>query len=285
MCTSFEQLCQSIRIRRLNKGFLKSREKAFKSAIEEHARKGQEDTANRLWVLKTIFEVQNHYLTAFNLIKKKKYYKAWCELEHCEVSIHFLSNHYNPTDYDKYLIGYISKNVESWQSLYPYKMFISPEILEKKIRCNICGMVLSPFSRCSHKVGDLYSGKMCVREVIDLDFLGISLVENPVQKYSVPFTKDEDSGEEMDHYDYSIVQYVAERLDNPFNNWQPRWTKKMHDRSNFNHVPKDNKCPCSSGKLFKDCCYENESILLPHLEVVFDEDLPVNQLQEVIITK
>ena len=175
MSNSFDTLCASIKIRRLSKSFLDSRAKAFESSIAKYARQGEEDDANRVWVLKTLFEVQNYYLKAFSLIKKKKYYQAWCDLEHCEVTLLFLLPHYKPTDEDKYLIDFINQKAQSWQSIFPYKMFLSPEILEKKIQCNICGKILSAFSRCNHKVGELYNGIMCIRNIVDLEFLGVSL--------------------------------------------------------------------------------------------------------------
>lgn len=282
---SFEELCRAVKVRRPSDSFTKSRNKALKKAIEFYVKIDDEEKANKLWVLQTIFEVQNQYLSAFSLIKKKKYYQAWCALEHGEVSLHYLLCHYAHDKDDEYYIGFISNKIESWQSLYPYKVFLSPEILEKKIQCNICKSVISPFTYCEHKVGHLYQGKLCLREVSDLEFLGISLVENPVQKYSVPFLKDEESGKESDHYDYSTVGYVAERLNSPFEDWQPRWTKKMFGRNEFNNLSKEDMCPCNSKKPFGECCYDKQSILLPHLEVEFFKALPKELQHGLLKTK
>lgn len=282
---SFEVLCRAVRNRRLLDSFIDSRLNDFKKTIKYSAENGDEKKANKLWVLQTIFEVQNHYLTAFSLIKKEKYYKAWCSLEHGEISLSFLLNHYSSGGDDEFCIGFIGNQIESWQSLYPYKMFLSPEMLEKEIKCNICGTVATPFTYCEHKVGDLYQGKLCLREVSDLELLGLSLVENPVQKYSVAFLKNEKSGEDIDHYDYSTVRYVAERLNSPFEEWHPNWTKKMFARKDFNDLTREDMCPCNSKRPFGECCYNKQSILLPHLEVEFSKELPENLCHGLFVTK
>lgn len=282
--SSFEALCKGIRIRRIINPFLKSRKKAFENAIKTHANQANEEIANKLWVLKTIFEVQNKYLSAFSLMKKGKYYKAWCALEYCEISLYYLYKHYTPDKNDEYLIKFIGEKIEQWQSLFPYKVFLSPEILEKKLNCNICNSVITPLSYCQHKVGHLYLGKLCLREIGDFEFLGLSLVENPVQKYSVPFTKDEITGKEVDHYDYSSVKYVADRLDSSFENWKPNWVKKMIKRSEFNNVLKESLCPCNSKKLFIECCYNKKLLLLPHLQVEFHKELPKHLSTGLLLT-
>ena len=47
---------------------------------------------------------------------------------------------------------------------------MSPEILEKKVRCNICNSIVSMRNHCGHLIGEIYNGELCVRSVEDMEF-------------------------------------------------------------------------------------------------------------------
>ena len=225
-----------------------------------------EEAAKNVWCLEQLLDIQNRYLEAYGLLKNAEHYKAWCKLEECEIKIEFLKPYFSVDD--EYFLYLIDKHIEQYQSLYPYKIFSSPEILINEQKCNICGQVVSIRNPCGHEIMKIYNGEMCIREITKPEFLGISLVESPVQKYSVLFPVDEKTGISVDHYNYSILDYLIKRLQSPFDSWEIKWTTKMHPHSRFPNLSRNDKCPCGSGKKYKKCCLDKPGILMPHCQII-----------------
>ncbi|MDG3424686.1 hypothetical protein P5E72_24720, partial [Vibrio parahaemolyticus] len=119
------------------------------------------------------------------------------------------------------------------------------------------GHIIKPRSRCKHKKKYLYEGKICYHIVSDAEFIGLSLVEKPIQKYSVIH---DDS-----NLNFAQIDYLMQILDSPFEPWFSVKTKKAYPRSMFKNVDLNAKCPCTSGKAFVDCCEGNEQISIPHI--------------------
>lgn len=232
--------------------------------------KNDEEAAKDLWCLEQTLHSQRLYLEAFDLLKQGAFYDAWCKLEQTELALMFLGRHFRPS-FAKYRLDFIETHVKQWQQLYPYKIFMSPEIVEEEKTCNICKTPISIRNPCGHIVGEIYGGEQCCRIVSKMQFLGMAMVENPVQKYSVPFIIDPKTGESKDHYDYSIVRFAAERLRSPTDGWGFVWTKKRHPHSRFPHVGRNDRCPCESGKKYKKCCLQENGVLRPHVEITFDK--------------
>jgi len=175
------------------------------------------------------------------------------------------------------LIEFIGSQVSKFQSLFPYRMFLSPSLVIRKCRCSICGQEMSIRNPCGHRRGEIYDGELCTRIVEDADLLEVSLVPNPVQKYSVVFPKDSD-GASSDPYDYRLVEYVTRGLRVPFDAWDVEWTNIRHPHELYSHYAKGDKCPCGSGKTYESCCLQESGVLRPHARVIFSvappEDLP-----------
>ena len=93
----------------------------------------------------------------------------------------------------------------------------------------------------------------------------LTLVKNPVQKYSVVFMNDDATGKQRDYYDYGLVQYAIGALRNPFDEWDAEWTKRRESHAYFSHVGRNEACPCESGKKYKKCCLQHEGVLRPHV--------------------
>jgi len=157
--------------------------------------------------------------------------------------------------------------------LFPYKLFFSPEIIEHEKKCNICGKIISIRNPCGHEVGEIYNGEMCIRIVTKAEFISISLVESPLQKYSVPFMTDPKTGKTVDHYDYSLLENLLKILKSPFDEWDYKKTTKMYPHSKFKHIGRNENCPCGSGKKYKQCCLKREGVTLPHYEFHLPESL------------
>jgi hypothetical protein len=241
--------------------------------------RGDQDMAKMVWCYEQILKIQRNYLSAFNAMKTGDFYGAWCRLERIEIKLGFLEPHFliDPTS-DAYKLAYIEKHTIQFQSLYPYKFFLSPARLDHEKKCSICGRNISIRNPCEHKKGEIYNGEMCSHEITKADILEVSVVSNPVQKYSVLFLSDSETGDHKDHYDYSLVKFLISRLNSPFDAWEVRWTKIRHPDSLFADINRDDNCPCDSGKKYKNCCLRKDGILRPHVEFIFSvpppDDLP-----------
>ncbi|MFX1476327.1 MAG: SEC-C metal-binding domain-containing protein, partial [Promethearchaeota archaeon] len=168
-----------------------------------------------------------------------------------------------------------------YQSLFPYRFFVSPEFVVLEKRCSICHKPVSIRNPCEHRVGEIYDGEMSCREITKLEPVAMGLVETPAQKYSVLFLVDPETSQSHDHYNYALIQYLMEGLREPLDAWDMRWTKRRHPHSRYNHVGRNEKCPCGSGKKYKHCCLRESGVLRPHCEIIFSipppEHLPTIQ--------
>lgn len=166
---------------------LESIEKSLVSLKVGAVTANDQTAAKEIWCLQEALRAQTLFLTAFDLMKDESFYNAWCALEQAELALSRLEHHHRqdwPTFHLDFIHGYIPK----WQALFPYKLFLSPEYLKHEEKCSICGTVVtSPRIQCGHEVGEIYDGDMCCRLVSDAEVLAVAFVENPVQKYSVPF--------------------------------------------------------------------------------------------------
>ncbi|HXF90632.1 MAG TPA: SEC-C metal-binding domain-containing protein [Candidatus Nitrosotenuis sp.] len=249
----------------------------LKTAKKEAVDRGDQELSKLIWCYEQILSVQTNYLAAFHRMKEDQYYKGWCLLERVEIELSGLIKHFKWDRLtDEYKISFIEKHTRQFQSLFPYKLFISPAILQLEKVCSTCGGSISIRARCNHQVGEIYNGEMCHRIVRKAEILEISLVTNPVQKYSVPFLKDPKTDQERDHYDYTLVKYVISGLHGPFDHWDVIWTKRRHPHSRFKSIRKDENCPCESGKKYRRCCLRQSGVLRPHVQIIFSVPPPID---------
>lgn len=233
----------------------------------EHAiKQNNEDLANNCWRNINIIKLNTLFIETFEKIKNKKHLDAWCDLEQCEILCHNLIENSDDELLDKSRVHFISSKVKLWQSLFPYKVFISPGFVVGYYTCGICNHKIRPRSRCEHVKGKIYWGKLCTHQGHELEIREISLVTKPVQKYSVA-TAGVD-------FDYSLVNYLIDKLDHAFEEWDVNWTTKNYLIDRFSSVQSSDDCPCKSGNKFNECCKNNESIDIPHVDFFFQKKLP-----------
>ena len=221
-----------------------------------------------------MLNIQLKYLEIFALLKKGEYHDAWIKLERCEIMLGSLKQHYTPDSNDKYFINFIYEQVKKLQSIYPYKLFMSPEIIALKKKCSICNKKVSIRNSCGHIKGKIYNGEECYHTVTKAEILSISIVENPGGKYRVLFAADPKTRRTIDHYDYSLLKYLIKRLKSPFDDWNYKALKKRHPHSKFKEYSRNDKCPCGSNKKYKYCCLKEDGIIMPHYEFEFSSPLP-----------
>jgi hypothetical protein len=143
---------------------------------------GDEPLAKRIWCLEEAIKLQDKYISAFKLLKSNKYYDAWCLLEKVEHGANRLAGRLSHADMLNFQISFIGMQTIRLQSVFPYKVFISPEYVRQRPRCGLCNAKITPKSRCQHEPGEIYGGELCVRNWDIVEVRAIALVTNPVQK-------------------------------------------------------------------------------------------------------
>lgn len=228
---------------------------------------GEESAAKSLWCLQQVSNIQQLYIQSFTMLKAREFYPAWCELEKVEMQIGFLRPHFD-TQSNELQIRCIEQAASQFQSLYPYRIFLSPELLYEELRCSICDALISLQNPCGHEKGEIYSGEMCGHVVKKFRPIASAFVESPVQKYSVPFLSDGNGGM-RDQYDYSIVRYAADNLQSPFDQWSVKKTTRAIRKNSLTRTGRNEKCPCGSGLKYKKCCLSKSVLRIPHFDFEF----------------
>lgn len=256
-----------------------SLETSLKRLKEKALENNDQNQAKYIWCLERILEVQDKYIKAYFELKSGAFYRAWCTFEEADLAIHFLNPHLDDHQ-NKYKINFISEHINRYQKIFPYKIFMSTEIIDHEISCTICNKKISIRNSCGHIIGEIYNGEMCARRIDKADFLGIALVESPMHKYSVPFmVKEGNSGK--DHYNYCVVKYLVDRLSSPFDEWDFSLEKERHPHSRYKKTGRNKPCPCKSGLKYKKCCLRESGILRPHYQFIFSVPPPQEMLYTV----
>lgn len=200
-------------------------------------------TAKVAWCFETIGKIQDNYVEAFTHLCNDEFYEGWCSLEKCENLIASLDRHFHENN-TEFGLEHIRSNTKKFQALFPYKFFLSPAFTSRH-RCSVCNELITPRNYCGHDSGEIYDGEMCSKIVVDIDPLEISIVNNPVQKYSVLFSPNYE-------YSYHIVKKLVTNLSSPWESWSYNISKKFIPK--YEKVKRNELCPCGSGIKYKRCC-------------------------------
>jgi hypothetical protein len=130
--------------------------------------------AKLFWCLQEVLRTQNLYLRAFNRLIEEEFYHEWCDFEQVETGLYGLSRHL-VEGWREFRLDAIQKHTATWQSLFPYRMFLSPE-MNCRAECSICGQVVQPRRPCHHVSGEIYAGEECPRRLTCIEVLGIAIV-------------------------------------------------------------------------------------------------------------
>jgi SEC-C motif len=279
-----EDICSYLKAvaRRPSEPSLDAVREALAALKQDAVAAGDEAGAKSVWCLEQALIVQEHYLRAFRHLKSGEFYEAWCELERTELELAALERH-DTASWADFHLDFIQAHTAQWQSLFPYKMFFSPELLHTEKLCSICRRSVLPQSFCGHRVGEIYEGELCYRIITKLEGLGISMVDNPMQKYSVLFLRDEKTGKQRDQYNYVLVKYGINALRVPFDGWKVERTTRTQPHSRYADVGRNDRCPCESGKKYKKCCLREAGVVRPHFEFTFVVQPPDGIMQDVFI--
>ncbi len=229
----------------------------------EAVSEGDQLTAKAVWCLETIGRVQNHFESAFRLLKQNEFRDAWDNLDRCDTEIFFLSRHFIEDDRE-FGLEHARFHTRQFQDVFLLKGGFSPGFLFTDVRCSICGTKMTLRGGCNHKAGNIYDGEMCTRVIFECKALHISLVDNPAQKVSVIFpSKNEDDR-------FRLVKYVVDALRTPWHGWGYVKEERRQYHPAFVGVSVDEPCPCGSPITYKNCCGNKETVF-PHFDVFFEK--------------
>lgn len=235
-----------------------------KTAVENR----DESAANELWCYEQIYNIKKGYHDAFLKMKdavslsdvldekgydspkSKCYEEIWNLLDRCDMSISSLEENYCIVDakMNLFCVNEIEEDCQKLFPLFPYKIFFSREQIIKKEKCSVCGKVVSVRNPCEHKIGKLYMGEMCYREVVDVKLLGASMVTKPFDRYAIAKIQGE-------KFDFSLLDYISPRI-HPYSKWSYKIENELLPQ--YNKIGRNDKCPCGSGKKFKFCIRDDE---------------------------
>src|SRR5262245_60631927 len=95
---------------------------ALRMAKEFAVAEGHQDKAKEIWCLETVLGTQIQYVDAFQLMKTRRYYDAWCTLEQVEIKLRSLARHHPLVEYH---LEFIVEHTKRFQAIFPYKKFVS----------------------------------------------------------------------------------------------------------------------------------------------------------------
>lgn len=218
-----------------------------------------EQLANEIWCLQKVFTIQKSYISMYNDLKSGKYEKAWNTLERVDIELSFLRENFDYSK-NKFNMLFIEKIIKYYEILFPYQYFFSRESIIKTEKCSICGKKALIRGGCEHRIGKLYMGEMCLREVTDFEILGVSLVKNPFDKYGFIRVPEKE-------YNYEALEYLMSNILSPFEHWYVEESKiKNHE---FIVTGRNDSCPCGSGLKYKKCCINTEKEMMQHYRITF----------------
>lgn len=216
---------------------------------------------NKIWGYQTLLESHTLYLKIFKLLKSEEFYKAWCKLERLEILLADLRENQEHISSD-FGQSFLNNAVNSWQILYPYKLFSSSREIIKKISCSICQSPRSVLRGCRHRRRKLYAGELCYDVVEDFELITFDIVPNPVVKAAVLMNP------QSDHYDYSLLKAALKIAITPrdcFTAFKINVPLAKHSGINS----PTSTCPCKrSIRTYEDCCISRPTIETNHF--IFD---------------
>ena len=184
-------------------------------ALKDAVTRSNEEEANYLWCLSTIFHIQEAYVEAFQNLQSKNYEEAWNLLDKtdCMLRTLYSQSEVNTSIFaNKYHLEFIATMIPRYQKVFPYKYFLSRGAVIKEMHCSICGQSIKIRNRCKHKIGHLYMGRLCQRIITKMDIKEVSLVTNPTDKYAIVHIK----GQE---YNYSALELLMSKVASPYTEW------------------------------------------------------------------
>jgi len=222
-----------------------------------------DETFNDLYILKVVFNTLIEYASYWNHVSKRLCSESWGYLQNTQYFLRVLKKFTKAEKAE--FFQFFQKQCENLEMIYPYNLFASIEAIYKKVECSICGKNMDSFD-CPHIRGELYRGKMASGIVKDVAHLcSVSLVTEPQDKRCIINYPDDSPAFNAIHY---LSDLLTKRQLSPFKFSHVKFRKINVTISKFGKFGRNLSCPCGSGKKYKKCCIEKESIEKDHVDII-----------------
>lgn len=203
------------------------------------------------------------FAAAWQSFGEGKFGDAWGDLVTVEETCKLLARYVEDPPWG---LDFLDRHTKRIMRLFPYKVFNSSEFVAKKRECSVCGK--DPYkSECPHVPGELHMGEFVRCTVSDLDMLGVSLTDNPLDKRCVIHTVD--SEPTINAASTAGVKALFDRALGPLHGFTIDETPRMVSPRKYHHEGLASKCRCGSGKRFGTCCWRRRTMAIPwrHIEL------------------
>lgn len=228
---------------------LEESESIFKSIKEYAIKNNIEELANAQYVANLYMKLLCQLSSYFKSLKEKEYRESWDILQDCLDSAFWIGK-YTIIE-NRYEISQIVDLLIGYESLYPFKVFASTEMIITKSECSICG---KPFQSldCPHIKGNLYWGEVAIENITEIKELqAVAMVSHPLDKRCVVELSDDTRTKEEK---FHLLNGFIEQQIPAFQLFSIEIQKTSRQRQDIKIVGRNDKCPCGSGKKFKNCC-------------------------------
>lgn len=145
---------------------------------EEFATKNNGNETNLIYCFERLAMIIQSEIKMLVSLKEDEMSQAWDILVDCQVHLGTVIRNY-PFESD-HLENYLQRLHNYEKTLFPKMIFNSYGGFVKESHCSICK---SDYGDCDHIKGKLYNGKMCTRNITEVELEEVSMVENPANKH------------------------------------------------------------------------------------------------------
>ena len=237
--------------------------------LDDAKLRSDEEEANYLWCLRQILIIQEGYVNAIDKLQNGLYEEAWNTLDRTDIALSFLEDNFDAfLQGDKYHLSFICRMIKEYQKLFPYHYFFSRECIIKAEKCSICDRPISLRHSCGHRAGKLYMGELCTRIVTDLEFVAVSIVTDPFDKYAILKLDEQE-------YNYGMLENLMKEINSPYDEFSVEIVKVI--KPEYKNVRRNDLCPCGSGKKYKKCHWNSNDELMDHHKIMFSKPTKNNK--------
>lgn len=195
----------------------------------------------------------------FQYYGNMEFRQSWCILQDCLDLIRLIGLHTEIQN--RYDLTKIRELLNSYESLYPYKLFASSGLIVSESECSICKQPMNG-AKCTHIKGQLYWGELAVEIITRVSKVDeVSIVENPADKRCTITSGNVDEGK----YFEVIRKFKDLNLDE-FRIFSIESVDETRYRRVDLPISRNARCPCNSGKKYKNCCGEDKPY--PHQNII-----------------
>jgi hypothetical protein len=197
----------------------------------------------------------------FRSLDEKQYRRSWDYLQDCLDTAYWIGQS-TPTG-TRYEIPILIDLLTAFESLYPFKMFGSAEMIISKSECSICGQPFQSLN-CPHIKGHLYWGEVALEIVTEIrELQAVSLVEHPLDKRCVIEINDDERSEPEK---FRLLDEFLNYKLQPLQLFSFEIHKSRRKNPDIVEVGRNDTCSCGSGKRFKECC--EKKLYYKHLHYI-----------------